>query len=832
MQAKIPTPMLFPPLCFFKTRELTEHYERREFDALSDKFLTVLQYFRTRPMQAIDERMQRALNDFVPTFLQLFTKADFPLASRLGLKFVRHNPTVANLTALTPLGTTDAFLDIVLQQRENLPKTLTLYSARNSLRLDPRVFFDSDPWMASAWYHVFTSIFHSGLVRSEIAERLQEHLSYQDPRLELTRDISYPYFGSSYVPGGCDRVIKPLLNRSVRRAMAGLHIRNRPNPNKIAVVTSLWRPAHSSYRTNSPYVKSLTGYHLTLITEAGAKAQDTSLFQDVKEVEFSGSDPDLSSICDNDFQLVYFPDMGMTPFSIRLGNLRLAPVSVTSTGHSVSSWGSEIDYYFSGADVEVPERPEQNYSERLVLLPGAGAVHSRPQYQPTGRSKKVSAFVLNCPWTAFKVNHLFLRVLQELVRRSQKTLRFRLFAAGSLNQHLDHILFARDVASILAPAEVEVLAEMPYPDYMQAMEEGDLTIDSFYFGGCNTAADSLFLRKLMVMWQGDKWYNRIGSQMATAVGLPELIATSEQEYLAIALKLIHDDRYRAELQERLCKADLDATIFSRADATYFRKAIDFLIANNERLKEEKDRSPIRIERDERIHPHSDGHQAAGTFPREKAATSKISAALTRYLSGPGPFKLELGAGTNAKPGWFATDLSARQSPNGETTLALDATQPFDIPADCFDFIYCEHMIEHVPFSSGQRMLRECHRVLKPGGRLRIVTPSLGFLLRIMSPDRSRLERSYLAWSVTQFVPNAPKITNAFFLNNFVRAWGHVFIYDHETLHLAMTLASFTNITECRIGLSEHEALRGLENEVRLPPGFLELESMILEGSKE
>lgn len=288
----------------------------------------------------------------------------------------------------------------------------------------------------------------------------------------------------------------------------------------------------------------------------------------------------------------------MTTFSIRLGNMRLAPIMVTSLGHSVSSWGSEIDYFVSGADVEVPYGPEQNYSERLVLLPGAGQVHMRPRYEPTGLRKRVPEFVLNCPWTAMKVNHHFLGVLQELVRLSQKKLRFRLFAGGSLNKDMEYILFAQEIASRLAPAEVEVMAEMPYPDYMRAMEEGDLTIDAYPFGGCNTAADSLFLRKPMVMWQGGKWYNRIGSQMMASAGLPELVATSEQEYLALVLELIHDDEYRAGLEERLRTADLDASIFSRADAKYFRKAIDFLIANHERLKEDKERLPIRIERDE------------------------------------------------------------------------------------------------------------------------------------------------------------------------------------------------------------------------------------------
>jgi predicted SAM-dependent methyltransferase len=209
----------------------------------------------------------------------------------------------------------------------------------------------------------------------------------------------------------------------------------------------------------------------------------------------------------------------------------------------------------------------------------------------------------------------------------------------------------------------------------------------------------------------------------------------------------------------------------------------------------------------------------------------LASVLSDYLSGPGPFRLEIGAGMNGKPGWLATDLVEQPHPSGTYSIELDAAKPFPIADGAFDFIYSEHMIEHIPFADGQSMLSECNRVLKPGGIVRIVTPSLGFVLRIMSPDRSLFEQQYLNWSLKISAPKAPAITNAFFFNNFVRDWGHTFIYDHETLRLAMTTAAFTNIKECFIGCSEHQALIGLENESRLPPGFLELESMIFEGTK-
>jgi predicted SAM-dependent methyltransferase len=203
-------------------------------------------------------------------------------------------------------------------------------------------------------------------------------------------------------------------------------------------------------------------------------------------------------------------------------------------------------------------------------------------------------------------------------------------------------------------------------------------------------------------------------------------------------------------------------------------------------------------------------------------------ALVNYLAKPRPHCLEIGAGWNGRPGWLATDLNP---PPGYPCMNLDATKSFNIPSESFDFIYSEHMIEHVSFEDGLNMLEECNRILKPSGIIRIVTPSLGFLLRVMSSDRCMLEERYREWSVTNWVPGAPKVTNAFFLNNFARAWGHTFIYDRETLELALQLSGFEPIVSCELNKSDHSLLCGLANVGKIPPGFLDLESMVLEGTK-
>lgn len=51
-------------------------------------------------------------------------------------------------------------------------------------------------------------------------------------------------------------------------------------------------------------------------------------------------------------------------------------------------------------------------------------------------------------------------------------------------------------------------------------------------------------------------------------------------------------------------------------------------------------------------------------------------------------------------------------------------KPLPWPDDSVDFIYSSHTLEHLRREDGEQLLHECHRVLKPGGVLRVVVPDL------------------------------------------------------------------------------------------------------------
>src|SRR5260221_172664 len=95
-----------------------------------------------------------------------------------------------------------------------------------------------------------------------------------------------------------------------------------------------------------------------------------------------------------------------------------------------------------------------------------------------------------------------------------------------------------------------------------------------------------------------------------------------------------------------------------------------------------------------------------------------------YLETHPIHKLQLGAGSNVLDGWFNTDML----PVPPTIFFLDCTKRFPFADATFHYVFSEHHLEHLSYREGLSMLRECCRVLRPDGKIRIATPDLEVLL--------------------------------------------------------------------------------------------------------
>ena len=103
------------------------------------------------------------------------------------------------------------------------------------------------------------------------------------------------------------------------------------------------------------------------------------------------------------------------------------------------------------------------------------------------------------------------------------------------------------------------------------------------------------------------------------------------------------------------------------------------------------------------------------------------------------------------------------------------------------------------------------------------------MIELYNKDKTKLQQNYIDYSFKNY--GCGGNTDTFVINNFVRDWGHLFIYDEKTLTDLFESMGFHSVKSYKLMESNDENLQGLENISRQPDGFLQLESFTLEATK-
>ena len=196
-------------------------------------------------------------------------------------------------------------------------------------------------------------------------------------------------------------------------------------------------------------------------------------------------------------------------------------------------------------------------------------------------------------------------------------------------------------------------------------------------------------------------------------------------------------------------------------------------------------------------------------------------------------KLQVVAGYFSLNGWLNTDFA----PILEDIIFLDVTEPFPFYDNSFDYIFSEHLLEHITYIQARFMLDENYRILKPGGKIRIATPDIRRFIGLYTSDKSDLQKQYLELADTYlgnyFPSDIGSTKECFMVNLIFREWNLQSIYDLETLKDVLKKSNFIHIVEYSPGVSDDDNLQGIELHGKSVGDFKnQFEPMVVEAQKE
>jgi predicted SAM-dependent methyltransferase len=142
--------------------------------------------------------------------------------------------------------------------------------------------------------------------------------------------------------------------------------------------------------------------------------------------------------------------------------------------------------------------------------------------------------------------------------------------------------------------------------------------------------------------------------------------------------------------------------------------------------------------------------------------------------------LNLGCGTKYVPGMINVDGNIFRKKD----IWLDVTLGLPFPDDSLQGVYSSHLAEHLSTEKIRRLFSECYRVLKHGGALRIVVPSLEYAVQAYIQGNPAL------------LPEWPDRYNSSGgrFNNFMLCQNqHLIMFDFSLLQELLSDAGFSNI---------------------------------------
>jgi protein O-GlcNAc transferase len=253
--------------------------------------------------------------------------------------------------------------------------------------------------------------------------------------------------------------------------------------------------------------------------------------------------------------VLIYPEIGMESVTYLLANMRLAPLQCAAWGHPITTGSREIDVYFSVSAME-PEGAQQYYREELVCLPGIGTQYTQPAF-PSRMTRgqlglPTDGKLLLCPQSLFKIHPdcdaMFARVFAQLRERNVRArlVLFEDMIRPITAAYRERFSLALKAQQLNWDDVVVLLPRGNHVTYLAVNQACDAMLDTLHWSGGNTTIDALSVGLPVVTLPGQFMRGRQSAAMLKQIGLDRLVASTQDEYTYIAVKLASDFAFASQ----------------------------------------------------------------------------------------------------------------------------------------------------------------------------------------------------------------------------------------------------------------------------------------------
>jgi protein O-GlcNAc transferase len=290
--------------------------------------------------------------------------------------------------------------------------------------------------------------------------------------------------------------------------------------------------------------------HIDHITKDLFERADTVLMPSGQHEEL------IPLIVEGQFDMIIYPEVGMSNVIYYLSMLRLAPIQVGLMGHPETSGSASMDYFVSWKNFHF-DQPKKQFTETVVQLEKLPICYDYPVEMDGIKKTRKSLGLPNnhhilftIPMMLFKIQPEFDAVIIKIIQASQRH-RVVLICYNAIEK----IVFAR-LKKQLAKNELEQLIFcLPFKrrDYYALIKNSNVVLESFPFGGGNTVLHAMAAGTPVISLRANQLKGAFGAGYYDYLGETGYCAHTVDEYIQLAIKVANDatvkSRYKAMIQK-------------------------------------------------------------------------------------------------------------------------------------------------------------------------------------------------------------------------------------------------------------------------------------------
>jgi protein O-GlcNAc transferase len=251
---------------------------------------------------------------------------------------------------------------------------------------------------------------------------------------------------------------------------------------------------------------------------------------------------------------------------------RGAPLQVNWLGYPGTAGAEYIDYIIGDRTV-IPREHHAHYAEKIITLPDC--------YQPNDARRQIAertptraelglpdgGFVFCCFNNNHKITPGVFDAWMRLLKGTEGSVLWLLRDHEVAERRLRHEAERRGVA----PARLIFAPRVKPDEHLARHRQADLFLDTLPYCAHTTASDALWAGLPVLTRMGGTFAGRVAASLLRAVGLPELITSSPEEYERLAAQLAAGGGLLAEIRAKLARNRGTRALF---DTDRFRRHIE------------------------------------------------------------------------------------------------------------------------------------------------------------------------------------------------------------------------------------------------------------------